>query len=133
MPPEDLAAPQPPPKKKRGRPYNSLHEKSRAYHWLLHLKDDSTQSPNAASRMSWLAFLAQKNMGTKGIVSFYQPPPMMRSGCFCTLKTSRTMEMMLENIGSTCTVEKLSSRFSSQHPLYLELGARFVLHWRPKG
>lgn len=99
------------------------------YYWLLQLKEGGVAS---ARRMSWLDLLCQKNMGTKGLVSFYDEAT-NASGCFCVLKTARTLQSMNEKLGHFCHAQKLVASFASEHPLYLEYGRRGLLCMEQKG
>lgn len=104
------------------------------YYWLLQLKKDACcmLPQSCAKKMSWLDLLCQKNMGTKGLVSFYDDS-VKTSGCFCVLKTARTQEGMAAKLGHFCTAEKLNSSFPYEHALYLSYGRRGLLCMEQKG
>ena len=102
------------------------------YFWLLQLKADGVLPQSTTSKMSWLDLLCQKNMGTKGLVSFYDKAT-GSSGCFCVLKTARSLEGVDEKLGYFCTAQKLPSGFASEHLLYLEFGRRGLLCMEQKG
>ena len=102
------------------------------YFWLLQLRADGVLPQSTTSKMSWLDFLCQKNMGTKGLVSFYDRAT-GSSGCFCVLKTARSLEGVDQKLGYFCTAQKLPSAFASEHPLYLEYGRRGLLCMEQKG
>lgn len=105
------------------------------YYWLFQLKSDIASSQGYSTlgtKMAWLDFLCRKNMGTRGLVSFHDSTT-KESGCFCFLKTARTLEFINQRLGFFCNAQKLTASFSSDHPLYLEYGRRGLLCLEQKG
>ena len=105
------------------------------YYWLFQLKSDIASSQGYSTlgrKMAWLDFLCRKNMGTRGLVSFHDSTT-KESGCFCFLKTARTLEYINQKLGFFCNAQKLTASFSSDHPLYLEYGRRGLLCLEQKG
>ena len=109
-------------------------------YWMLQLRPEflslhsnMAQAQDVLEKLqnsfSWLNFMANRNMGTKGMVSFSveDGDRKRRVGCFCVLKTPRKLKDVLDKVGDACTAEKMQSgiRFSpsSTHPEYMRLAS----------
>lgn len=110
--------------------------------WMIKIKDEFLSSPELLHKMkdfSWLNFLTNKSMGTKGVVSFFvcggeeggsstcSSSAAAAAGCFCVFKTPRKLHDVMEKVGDTCIAEKMQSGIkfspSSTHPEYVRLAS----------